>query len=325
MQRGREVRENSSNNSGSAFDDFEGFGFSGSMFPSIFGGRDPFDDPFFTRPFGSMFGSSAFGSNSAHGESRHASASRSKGPIIEELDSDDERVVEDKGHDVNTDGDNEDKFKENAWSNRNPLVEHPEDQTRDHRQSTSNGREVSYRTNHGKAEGSQPQSRSVNFQRVTYGGINGAYYTATTTRKTGSDGVILEDSKQADKTTGEATHRISRGIHDKGHSLTRKLDTDGKVDTMQTLHNLAEDELPGFEQAWKGNVDGHLPGWNTGFDSHSGSGNTGGAQTDLASWGGFARPFSQRFGRDEMFGLGRNSRAQSSGGRPKKVVTINIE
>lgn len=130
MQRGREVRENSSNNSGSAFDDFEGFGFSGSMFPSIFGGRDPFDDPFFTRPFGSMFGSSAFGSNSAHGESRHASASRSKGPIIEELDSDDERVVEDKGHDVNTDGDNEDKFKENAWSNRNPLVEHPEDQTR---------------------------------------------------------------------------------------------------------------------------------------------------------------------------------------------------
>lgn len=54
-------------------------------------------------------------------------------------------------------------------------------------------------------------------------------------------------------------------------------------------------------------------------------GNTGGAQTDLASWGGFARPFSQRFGRDEMFGPGRNSRAQSSGGRSKKVVTINIE
>lgn len=324
MQRGREVRENSSNNSGSGFDNFEGFGFRGSMFPSIFGGRDPFDDPFFTRPFpfGTMFGSSTFGSNSAHGESRHTSVTGLKGPVIEELDSDDENVVEDEGNDV---GDKKDKFKENAWSNRNPLVEHPEDQTSDHRKSTDNSKEVSYRTNHSKAEGSQPQSRSTNFQRVAYGGINGAYYTATTTRRTGSDGVILEESKQADKTTGEATHRISRGIHDKGHSLTRKLDSDGKVDTMQTLHNLAEDELQGFEQAWKGNADGHLPGWNTGFDLHSGSGNTGGAQTDLTTWGGFARPFTQQFGRDEMFGPGRSSRVQSSSGRPKEVVTINIE
>ncbi|KAL2553010.1 uncharacterized protein Fot_06629 [Forsythia ovata] len=319
MQRGREVRENSLSNSGSAFDSFGGFGFRGSMFPSIFGGRDPFDDPFFTRPFGSMFDS-----NSAHGESRHTSASRSKGPVIEELDSDDERAVEDEeGHDVNDVGDKKDKFKENAWSNRNPLVEHPEDETSDHPKSTSNSKEVSYRTNHSKVEGSQPQGRSISFQRVTYGGMNGAYYTATTTRRTGCDGVTLEESKQADKTTGEATHRISRGIHDKGHSLTRKLDSDGKVDTMQTLHNLAEDELVGFEQTWKGNADGHLPGWNTEFDLNFDAGNPSGAQTDLTTWEGFARPFTQRFGRDKMFGSSRNSRAESS--RPKKVVTINIE
>lgn len=78
--------------------------------------------------------------------------------------------------------------------------------------------------------------------------------------------VTIEESKQADRTTGQATHRISRGIHDKvnlgnelnsyilfynelvlqlilvvqGHSVTRKLEPDGKVDTVQTLHNLDE-------------------------------------------------------------------------------------
>lgn len=27
--------------------------------------------------------------------------------------------------------------------------------------------------------------------------------------------VLLEETKEADKTTGQATHRVSRGIHDK--------------------------------------------------------------------------------------------------------------
>ncbi|KAI4981530.1 hypothetical protein ZWY2020_022022 [Hordeum vulgare] len=37
---------------------------------------------------------------------------------------------------------------------------------------------------------------------------------------------------------------------------------DGKVDSTQILHNLNEDELPGFEESWKGNAGQHLPGWN---------------------------------------------------------------
>lgn len=109
MQMRREVGNNFSRTS-SPFDDF---GFPGG-FPSIFGGRDPFDDPFFTRP--SMFGTRTTG-NVQH-------RSRISEPVIEELDDvddDDESVSEENGygHDSDTHA---------ARVNRNPVVEHPEDQ-----------------------------------------------------------------------------------------------------------------------------------------------------------------------------------------------------
>ncbi|KAI3444693.1 hypothetical protein Pfo_001358 [Paulownia fortunei] len=312
MQRDGEVRENS-NTSGSPFDSFGGFGFRGSMFPSIFEGKDPFDDPFFTRPYGSLFGSKII-SSSSPGNLQHTS--RSKGPVIEELDSDNEGVPEEKEDDDVTDA---------AWGNRNPLVEHPEDQANDHGKSTSNGREISYSTNHDKVEATQPQTRSVSFQRVTFGGINGAYFTATTSRRTGNDGVTLEESKQADRTTGQATHRVSRGIHDKGHSVTRKLDSDGKVDTVQALHNLNEDELAGFEQAWRGNADRRLHSWNDAFDFPGNSGASSTRHGPQAAWGGFRDPFREHYVRNRGQSLDHNLRSQSFTGRPKKVVTINIE
>jgi len=101
---------------------------------------------------------------------------------------------------------------------------------------------VNCRSDYNRTEGTEPRVRSSSFQtcKVTYGGIDGAYYTSTRTRRTGSDGVskpflgmlicfrnafcfnvlilyqvVVEESKEADKTTGQATHRISRGINDK--------------------------------------------------------------------------------------------------------------
>ena len=77
----------------------------------------------------------------------------------------------------------------------------------------------------------------------------------------------MEESREADTAAGKATHRIAHGIGNKvlvihkpdiwlseytdnmigaiilllqGHALTRKLDCDGKVNTMQTLQNLNE-------------------------------------------------------------------------------------
>ncbi|RYQ92724.1 hypothetical protein Ahy_B09g098941 isoform B [Arachis hypogaea] len=50
---------------------------------------------------------------------------------------------------------------------------------------------------------------------VRYGGANGPYYTSSTTRRIGSDGVIFEEAKEAASSTREASHRVSRGINGK--------------------------------------------------------------------------------------------------------------
>ncbi|RYR28398.1 hypothetical protein Ahy_B01g052508 [Arachis hypogaea] len=85
--------------------------------------------------------------------------------------------------------------------------------------------------------GAEPQTQSFCFQSSTvrYGGANGTYYTSSTTRRTGSDGVTFEVAKEADSSIKEASHRVSKGIHGKGHSLTRKLNSDGRVDMQAVI------------------------------------------------------------------------------------------
>lgn len=262
---------------GDPFAGFEGM-------PTLFGGRDPFDDPFFRRPFGGIFpsvpggspfmdmnplGSSLFGPRpnpfmDEHAyrihESRPSLPNNSKGPIIEELTSDDE----------NEQPDSEDSQKEN--SGKQPYVEHPDDEfegreSRDSRL-TQFGNDFSMMSTR-----SGPQAQSFTFQSstVTYGGSNGAYYTSSATKRTGSDGLRFEEYKEADSVTGQAAHRLSRGIHDKGHTLSRNLKSDGQVDTMQVLHNINEDELGGLEEAWNGKARKHLHGL-TGSSTHQGLG-----------------------------------------------------
>lgn len=99
---------------GDLFAGFGGFGGHRSLTSSFFGGRDPFDDPFFTRPFGGMLGPMMnadpfyMGSHmmnshqsgfSTQGPLMNAHQSpgayRSNGPIIEEINSDNE-VVDDE-------------------------------------------------------------------------------------------------------------------------------------------------------------------------------------------------------------------------------------
>ncbi|XP_020974391.1 uncharacterized protein LOC110270106 [Arachis ipaensis] len=64
---------------------------------------------------------------------------------------------------------------------------------------------------------------------------NGTYYTSSTTRRTGSDGVIFEVAKEADSSIRKVSHRVSKGIHCKGHSLSRKLNSDGRVDMQAVI------------------------------------------------------------------------------------------
>ncbi|KAF5734873.1 hypothetical protein HS088_TW15G00368 [Tripterygium wilfordii] len=78
---------------------FGSFGSQRSLMSSFFGGRDPFDDPFFSRPFGGMLESNFFGSGGspfpfmqppAFLEHQAAEPMTSRGPIIEEINSDGE-------------------------------------------------------------------------------------------------------------------------------------------------------------------------------------------------------------------------------------------
>ncbi|OAY78422.1 hypothetical protein ACMD2_13276 [Ananas comosus] len=254
-------------------DPFPGFGVgrSGSLIASLFGGRDPFDDPFFNRPFGSLMGPSIFGGpsvfapgRSMFGETADARfleeaplPARSGGPVIREV-SDDDEDKEDVAEEDTNEGE-----RRHGRSGGQPIVQEPDEETQEMKNPhvQYGGGEFS------RASVAQPQARTCTFRSstVTYGGPNGAYYTSSTTRRTGGDGITVEESKEADATSGRAAHRISRGIHDKGHSVTRRLGSDGRVDTTQTLHNLNEDELAGFEETWRGNARQHFPGWNPGF------------------------------------------------------------
>uniref|UniRef100_A0A0E0L7G0 Glycine-rich protein n=1 Tax=Oryza punctata TaxID=4537 RepID=A0A0E0L7G0_ORYPU len=300
MERGRNGRDDFFGGR-DPFAGFGGFGRQRSLISGVFGGRDPFDDPFFTQPFGSgMHGPNPFvPMGGPFGDMRNdgfleQAPPRGNGrkPIITELDEEE--------------GENSERHHQ---ANREPYVQEPDDEMQ--------GGQLQPRRDFNRANEGQPQTRTFTYQSssVTYGGVNGAYYTASKTRRTGSDGITVEESKEADTTTKEATHRISRGIHDKGHSLTRKLKSDGKVDTTQILHNLHEDELAGFEESWKGNAGHHLPGLNqnAGTSNNNGPGNRGTSGRGRQSAWGWALPGTEQ-GRDQ----------RRNGGRPKsRVIPIS--
>ncbi|XP_062090493.1 uncharacterized protein LOC133796833 isoform X2 [Humulus lupulus] len=282
-------------------DFFGGSGFQRSMFPSLFGGRSPFDVPFFSRPLGSLFDSSIFGPSAASSAAQDSFIQ--KGITIEELNSDDEEEQEHKGP-----ADNNENGRKHGKASREPSIEHPDDERED--------KNAILRNEPCKMERPQPQRHSYNVQtcKVTYGGVDGAYYSSTRTRRAGSDGVVIEETKEADKTTRQAAHKISRGIHDKGHSVTRKLNADGKVDTLQTLHNLNEDELAGFEEAWNHNAKGDMTGWRNRFNMHA----SGRSEQKRDSMAGWLLPSSE--GAQKTRGTASHNEA-----RTKKVVRINIE
>ncbi|KAL9249377.1 hypothetical protein AKJ16_DCAP01675 [Drosera capensis] len=295
-------------------DPFAGFGAfgnidQGSMLPGLFGGRDPFDDPFFARPFGAPFGSlfqpSLFGSvgNSGprhlfppalfpsgsfgSGESSHfhnepsarfvehqPPANKRKGPVIEEINSDDEEDnVE--GSEVK-----KDNSRKHSRSAKEPYVEEPDDVNQEKKNELMEfGGAFNQTTNlqpqRQQLLQSRPQTQSftLHSSTVTYGGANGAYYTKSTTKRAGSDGVSFEEFKEADSSTGQATHRVSRGLSDMGHTLTRKLNSD--------------DELPSFEDSWKRKARQHLPGWGHQLQGH------GPGDSSWRSAGGRALPSTQ--------------------------------
>ncbi|KAL2892421.1 Myeloid leukemia factor 1 [Bienertia sinuspersici] len=276
------------------FDKFGGFGNVGGSGGSIFG-RNPFDDPFFTRPFGSMLHSN----NTLHESPLVAPPS---GPIIKELGSDDDYEEEMETNSEEGRG---------AGSANEPFVDHPDDEVNAERKEQANDK-----TDYNQAGSTKAQSFKVHSCKVSYGGVDGVYYTSSATRRMGNDGMIMEDCKEADKRTGEATHRISRGLHDKGHSVSRKLKSDGKVNMSQTLHNLNEDELGSFEEAWKDKGGKQIPVTGT-----SGSG-----MDRMSDLGGYLLP-STRHTQNATGNRPPSNQDVSNpaGGKTKKIVRIPID
>ena len=204
------------------FDDpFAGFGgFPGqrSLISDFFGGRDPFDDPFFRSPFGSMFESSFFGGSGIPFANMHASgfldhqppeAKRPRGLIIEEINSDDEKEAEKES-------------KNTKSSSKDPIVEGPDDEGKSQLVrnvmfvflllcifsaicvavskgvsffvvSDKRNQHLQLVDHHSRPNQRhvRPQANSFTFQSssVTYGSSNGTYYTSSRTRRAGSDGV----------------------------------------------------------------------------------------------------------------------------------------
>ncbi|KAH0457208.1 hypothetical protein IEQ34_015115 [Dendrobium chrysotoxum] len=234
---------------GDSFPSYRGFARARSLSSSFFGGRGPFDDPFFADPFSahpfrnimgpSILENSIFGphrnpfidgSNFEFLEDQPLQQHRPSGPIIEEMSDDAEDVDE-------TSKEHEEGPEKILRSGKEVYVQDPTEKSRGVKEHQKYQNELC------NASGGKPQTSKYTFHSSTmrYGGIDGTYYTSSTTRRMGGDG---------------------------GHSFTRRLNSDGRVHTMQTLHNLNQDELPGFEAAWKGNAGETLMGWNPGMGMH---------------------------------------------------------
>ncbi|XP_038992644.1 uncharacterized protein LOC120116158 isoform X2 [Hibiscus syriacus] len=62
---------------------------------------------------------------------------------------------------------------------------------------------------------------------------------------------------------------------------------------MQTLHNLNEDELIGFEESWNGKAQKYLPGWSESFIGHDTIGANSSGQNMQACQRGWALPSTE--------------------------------
>ncbi|CAM8882794.1 unnamed protein product [Rhodiola kirilowii] len=282
-------------NFGGSFPGFGGFGSSagrGSFMSSFFGGRNPFDDPFFTSPFGGMPQPSFVGGRGGPFHNfpgdrfleDQVPPNRSRGPIIEEINSDDEKEENSEQKSAKS------RKHPRSKTGKEPYVEDPDEVEERRSKQVQSMNQV----NMLNSVQAQPQSHSFTYQSssFTYSGGNGAYYTSSKARRIGSDGLTFEERKEADSTTGEASHQISKGLNNKGHSLSRKLKSDGKVDTMQTLHNLNEGELAGFEADWHGKAKKEMPHLAQSFINQGfiGSGNR---RIDEGNRGGWALPSTE--------------------------------
>lgn len=289
-----------------------GGGGGGRSLVDEFFGHDPFDDPFFRRPFGGLFGppgNSLLGSGSLFGsmrenmgmgmgmgmglamgmgmldderfrrpsnevfidqrpfnptrvslddepfdppsnevfiDHRHFNPPQPhvrQGPVIEELPDD-----------------NEVSASESKPANTEPIVEHPDEEaipdTGDVEHEARNIRQ--------QYQSSQIQpnytSQSFSYHRSTISGPGGVYYTSSSKRRVGPNGVMEAEHHEKDSSAGIENSGVARAIGDKMHAVCKKRNADGRENTLETLHNLTEEEAVKFNETWETHAASSLPG-----------------------------------------------------------------
>jgi len=282
-----------------------------------FFGHDPFDDPFFRRPFGGLSGppgNSLFGSGSLFGSMRgnmgmgmgmgmgmlddepfRRSSNEvfidqspfnppqpqgRRGPVIEELPDD-----------------NEAPASESKPASTEPIIEHPDDEA------IPGGVEHESRTIGQQYQSSQIQpnytSQSFSYHRSTIAGPGGVYYTSSSKRRVGPNGVMEAEHHEKDSSAGVENSGVARAIGDKMHAVCKKRNADGRENTLEALHNLTEEEAVKFNETWETHAANSLPG--SGNRSRTLEGNSGGStsrsQLRLPSTEGhsYARPGVRRY------------------------------
>lgn len=205
-----------------------------SFFSNFFD-KDPFDDPFFTRPFGSLF-SSADDFFEPTRQRQHPARlfdscrqqqEESRGVVIEDVSNDQADGVDARSR-----------------THSEPIVEHPDDIV----------------LPNSDRNRTKSCSQSFSFSSVTYGGPKGSYYKSSTVRQAGDNGLYEEIHEENDSINGRQTNQVVHGLGNKGHSVTRKTSESGVEDYEEILHNLTEDEKRGFDETWRNEAKNHLPG-----------------------------------------------------------------
>eukprot|EP00252_Welwitschia_mirabilis_P019489 TRINITY_DN4529_c0_g1_i1.p1 TRINITY_DN4529_c0_g1~~TRINITY_DN4529_c0_g1_i1.p1 ORF type:complete len:299 (-),score=72.97 TRINITY_DN4529_c0_g1_i1:292-1188(-) len=234
------------------FPSFPGFGrMGGRTLIEEFFGHDPFDDPFFRMGPGDMFGNGLFNTleqnflparprNEFFLEQRPFNppppqTGARRGPVIEELPDDEETLPV-----------------ESRPNNKEPIVEHPDDDG------------LSGDTEHGQGSRSRqyeiPQAqanyttRSFSYSSSTVSGPGGAYYATTSKRRINPDGLVEEELHEMDGPSGTESKRFALSVGDKMHAVSKKKNSDGRETTLETLHNLKEDEAANFDRTWGKNL-----------------------------------------------------------------------
>ncbi|XP_057864363.2 uncharacterized protein LOC131072255 isoform X2 [Cryptomeria japonica] len=300
-------------------DPFEGFGIFGgggaggaggrSLIEDFFG-RDPFDDPFFRRPFGGLFGppGNLFNSGSLLGGSRGMGIGMGmgmgmgmlgdaiqrpradflvdqrpfnppqqgarRGPVIEELPDDHEAPVS-----------------ESRPQYTEPIIEHPDDEAEPVRlvhTGDEDDEPTTITTQHQPSQ-SRPgyTSQSFCYQSSSVSGPGGAYYTSSSARRTGPNGVVEEGQYEEDTVAGIESRRVARALGEKMHAVSRKRNSDGRENTLETLHNLTEVK---FDETWKRHGGSSFPGPTNRLRMLEGNreGSSGRSQARLSSNEGFS-------------------------------------